>query len=101
MNDQDNPPDDETSKQEKTLQISTWNDIQLGPDESIILISPTGDLEAVALSMKNGNKEQVSLWLEDNTIDRPTEEQVNKWERSPTQKFCWIKVEPYTLIKVL
>ena len=57
------------------------------------------DLIQVAQSIAEDNTAQVASWLKSGELQRPTQEQVEDWDKTPARIFKSIVVQPYVLIQ--
>lgn len=82
----------------ETLDESEWK--WLAPHlvrDSVILVANGLDLLTVAEKVALDDQEQVSLWVSQGLLSKPTKEQIEAWTRLPEKKFMTVIVQPFVL----
>ncbi len=67
--------------------------------EALFMLTDNLDLPAVGFAMARDEVEYIKKWLADEEIFRPTNEQIEIWEKENT-KFQYLIVQPYVLVKI-
>lgn len=67
--------------------------------EALFMISDELELPAVGYTMASDQVEYIKKWLAEEQMYRPTEEQIDAWEKDNTE-FKYLIVQPYVLVKI-
>lgn len=66
---------------------------------SLLLVLPGIDLLDVGYRVAVDDKAAVAAWVKAGKIKRPTDEQIEAWNKEPSKKFMSVVVQPYVLIQ--
>lgn len=91
--------DDTSTQEEKAPELYNWQSLPVEADQTIILVANELKIVDALEAMKSGDEKLVAGWLEDGTLTKPTETQINKWERMEDKKFYCESIKPYLLIQ--
>lgn len=86
----------------ETLDQAEWN--WLSPHakrNSLIVVAQELDLVDVGVAIANDNVPSVQRWISEQLLYKPSDFQVEVWNRNPTQRFNALIVQPYVLIQEL
>jgi len=77
-----------------------WRELKIHLQRDAI-ITVSADLEIIdaAVAIADDNKEVVSDWINDNKLGKPTEDQLQSWEKTPEKLFRMLIVQPFILIQ--
>jgi hypothetical protein len=79
-----------------------WNDlIPHARRDALIVVSDTLNLLEVGEAIAGDNVPLVQGWIGGNLIQKPTNEQLNRWNASPTSAFNTLIVQPFVLIQAI
>jgi hypothetical protein len=91
-----------TSIQEQLAQDMAdieWSDlIPHCQRDAIIVVNEALNLIEAGVAIAQDNVTQVQFWVEEQLLQKPTEQQLSLWNQSPNQRFCTLIVQPYVLI---
>jgi len=67
------------------------------------LVVVHGDLELpdVGVAIASDNAVQVNRWIEEGLLTKPTETQLNQWQRCLQKQFRSLIVQPFVLIQAM
>ena len=92
--------DIKTQLKEQIAEID-WKDlIPHAQRDVIVIVHPQLDIIDVGCAIAEDNKNVVQNWINEQLLQKPTAEQLSKWNETPTQKFPTIIVQPFVLISV-
>jgi hypothetical protein len=83
---------------EETLDEADWS--WFAPHlkrDALILISIELDIVTVGEKIAQDDKAQVTEWIRNGKISKPTPQQIEDWNKSPEKKFLSLIVQPYVL----
>ena len=86
---------------EKQLAEIEWKDlIPHAQRDAIILVHPSLNLVDVGCAIAEDKSNVVQNWISEQLVQKPSAEQLSKWNETPTHKFQTIIVQPFVLISV-
>ena len=92
--------DIKTQLQEQIAEVD-WKDlIPHAQRDAIVIVHPQLDIIDVGCAIAEDNTSVVQNWISEQLLQKPTAEQLSKWNETPTQKFSTIIVQPFVLISV-
>jgi hypothetical protein len=84
----------------KDLAEVTWRDLRVHLQrEAIITVDAGLDLIVVAAAVAGDVSQQVQQWLEQGQLGKPSEEQLENWEREQDTLFRLLIVQPFILVQ--
>ncbi len=91
-----------TSIQEQLAQDMAnieWSDlIPHCQRDAVIVVDEALNLLEAGVAIAQDNVAQVQVWVEEQLLQKPTEQQLSLWNQSPSQRFSTLIVQPYVLI---
>ncbi len=91
-----------TSIQEQLAQDMAnieWSDlIPHCQRDAVIVVDEALNLIEAGVAIAEDNVAQVQVWVEEQLLQKPTEQQLSLWNQSPSQQFSTLIVQPYVLI---
>jgi hypothetical protein len=91
-----------TSIQEQLAQDMAnieWSDlIPHCQRDAVIVVDEALNLIEAGVAIAQDNVAQVQVWVEEQLLQKPTEQQLSLWNQSPSQRFSTLIVQPYVLI---
>ena len=77
-----------------------WRELKIHLQrDAIITVSATLDIIEVAEAVADDNKEVVENWIGNKQLGKPTEDQLNSWEKIQEKLFRMLIVQPFILIQ--
>ncbi|RLB69469.1 MAG: DUF2288 domain-containing protein [Deltaproteobacteria bacterium] len=77
-----------------------WRELKIHlKRDAIIVVSVELDLIDVGVAVADDDKTLVETWVTSNQLNKPTEKQLESWEKSPEQRFQMLIVQPFILIQ--
>ncbi len=77
-----------------------WSDLESHYQrDAVIVVSPVIDLAEAAAVVAEDSKEQLTIWLDEKKIYKPSSEEIKIWE-SEDQIFNFLIVQPFVLIQI-
>jgi len=77
-----------------------WRELKIHLQrDAIITVSTTLDIITVAEAVANDNKEAVEGWIGNKQLGKPTEDQLNSWEKTQEKSFRMLIVQPFILLQ--
>lgn len=67
--------------------------------EALFMLDEHLDLAAVGFAMARDEVEYIKQWINANEVYRPTDEQIELWEKNNTE-FQYLIIQPYVLVKI-
>lgn len=91
-----------TSIQEQLAQDMAnieWSDlIPHCQRDAVIVVDEALNLIEAGVAIAEDNVAQVQVWVKEQLLQKPTEQQLSLWNQSPSQQFSTLIVQPYVLI---
>lgn len=85
---------------EKQVFKSPWSDIrEHAKRDAIILVSSAIPLAMAAKAIVENNSETVNVWIEQQTIGKPSQEQLDQWGANLNKPFLFFIAQPYVLVQ--
>ena len=87
-----------------SLEILTglWSDLKAHLERhAVFLVHGDLDLREVSEKVAADDAKAIALWIEENLISRPTPQQTDAWDETPSRTFRFAIVQPYVLIQEL
>lgn len=66
---------------------------------ALIVVAQDLDLAEVGVKVSTDAVAEVSGWLSEGQLARPTQEQAESWDQNPDRHFRFLIVQPYVLIQ--
>jgi hypothetical protein len=66
--------------------------------DAVIVVDEALNLIEAGVAIAQDNVAQVQVWVEEQLLQKPTEQQLSLWNQSPSQRFSTLIVQPYVLI---
>jgi hypothetical protein len=103
MSDHQRPPRALIQKElEKSIDRTTWADLRKHlVRDVIILVSPELPLLEAAMGAATNDEAQVAAWIQSGLLRKPSQEQLEAWEKTFDLPFLMVVVQPFILIQVL
>ncbi len=92
-----------TDNSDRKLEIApvTWHVLRPHLErDAIILVKAENDLRTVANEIAADNTSVVSAWIEDGSLSKPSDDQVDLWNSDPTLEFQCAIVQPFVLVQL-
>ena len=87
-------------KLKKDVADISWKDLQPhAKRDAIIVITEELDLTEVAVAIAEDNTTSVQAWISDQSIAKPTSEQLAEWNQTPEKQFIALIVQPFVVVK--
>ena len=84
----------------KDIAEISWTDIVPHVKrDAVIIVKPELDLSEVAAAIAEDNTPSVRGWIADNSITKPTVEQLSRWNDNPQKQFTALIVQPFVVVK--
>ncbi len=75
-----------------------WSDLKAHADRSAMLIVDASlNLVEVAVAVANDDTTKVQQWLRDASLQRPSDQQIERWSHTPQKPFVAVIVQPFVL----
>lgn len=68
--------------------------------DAVIVVGAPLELLVVGEQIANNNTQQVGEWIQQGLLRKPSKQEIQFWDQTPTQKFQTLIVQPYVLITV-
>jgi hypothetical protein len=79
----------------------SWKDIIPHCQRDAVIVVHEGlDMVEVGAAIAQDKVAQVQAWVEEQLLQKPTDQQLSLWNQSPEQPFSALIVQPYVLISV-
>jgi len=69
--------------------------------QAVIVVSAQLDLLDVGVAIAQDNVAVVQGWIDSQLVQKPSSEQLSRWNDNPTQRFRSIIVQPYVVVQEL
>lgn len=87
-------------KLKKDLMRTRWRQLRVHMRrDALILVSSELSLLDVGLALAEDDSAQVQTWIEDKSIQKPTPDQLQAWEKELEQPFWMLIVQPFVLFQ--
>ena len=87
-------------KLEQDVADISWKDLQPhAKRDAIIIIKQELDLPEVAVAIAEDNTTSVQGWIGNQSIAKPTAEQLTSWNQTPEKQFTALIVQPFVVVK--
>ncbi len=78
----------------------SWQDLQPhAKRDAIIVIKDELDLTEVAVAIAEDDAALVQGWIGDQSVSKPTSEQLTQWNQTPEKQFIALIVQPFVVVK--
>ncbi len=78
----------------------SWRELKIHLQrDAIIVVAADLDLIHVAVAVAEDDKSQVETWINANQLGKPTEKQLESWEKEPDTPFKMLIVQPFILVQ--
>lgn len=78
----------------------SWKDLQPhAKRDAIIIVKPELDLTEVAVAIAEDNTVSVQSWIGEQSITKPTSQQLTDWNQSLDKQFMALIVQPFVIIQ--
>jgi len=78
----------------------SWRELKIHlKRDAIIVVAAELDLIDVAVAVANDDKSLVEVWIGENQLGKPTEEQLKSWEEESEYRFKMLIVQPFILVQ--
>jgi len=67
----------------------------------LITVAAELDLSEAGERIAADDSEALTAWISDGKVGKPTEEEIEKWDKEPGKKFLTLIISPYVLIQAL
>jgi hypothetical protein len=67
--------------------------------DAIVVVDGHLDLAEVGVALANDNVTSVQHWIGEGLLSKPTQLQLNDWERDRHKRFTTLIVQPYVLVQ--
>ncbi len=85
---------------EKDLAEVEWSALRIHLQrDALILVAPQLDLVEVACKVAEDAASEISCWIEQGQVGKPTEEQLTVWETQLDKPFRMLIAAPYILLQ--
>lgn len=87
-------------KLEKDVAEISWQDLQPhAKRDAIIVIKEELELSEVAVAIAEDNTTSVKGWIGEESIAKPTFQQLTDWNQTPEKQFTALIVQPFVVVK--
>ena len=87
-------------KLEKDVANISWQDLQPhAKRDAVIIIKDDLDLSEVAVAIAEDNTASVQGWISEQSIAKPTSQQLTDWNQTPEKQFTALIVQPFVVVK--
>lgn len=88
------------AKLEKDVAEISWKDLQPhARRDAIIVVKKELELSAVAVAIAEDNTTLVQGWIADQSIAKPTSQQLTAWNSTPQKQFTTLIVQPFVIVQ--
>ena len=85
---------------EKDVADISWQDLQPhAKRDAIIVVKQELDLPEVAVAIAEDNTASVQDWISQQSIAKPSAEQLTDWNQTPQKRFTALIVQPFVVVK--
>jgi hypothetical protein len=87
-------------KLSEDIDESDWSMLEAHHErKAVFIVADELDVIEVAIAMAKDNVEDVKTWMADQSLASPTEEQIASWGSDLQQRFIFLIIQPYVLVK--
>ena len=87
-------------KLEKDVADISWKDLQPhAKRDAVIVIKEELDISEVAVAIAEDNTASVKGWISEQSIAKPTSQQLTDWNQTPEKQFIALIVQPFVVVK--
>ena len=85
---------------EKDVADISWQDLQPhAKRDAVIVVTQELDLPEVAVAIAEDNTTSVQDWIAQQSIAKPSAEQLTDWNQTPQKQFTALIVQPFVVVK--
>ena len=85
---------------EKDVADISWQDLQPhAKRDAVIVVAQELDLPEVAVAIAEDNTTSVRDWIAQQSIAKPSAEQLTDWNQTPQKQFTALIVQPFVVVK--
>ena len=85
---------------EEGLGLAPWAEIRAHQERNaVIVVSPALEILEVGVRLAQDDSEKVGAWIQKGLVSKPTANQLEVWEASPSSKFLILVVQPWVLLQ--
>jgi len=78
----------------------SWRELKIHlKRDAIIVVAADLDLIDVAVAVASDDKSLVEVWIGEDQLGKPTEEQLKSWEEESDYRFKMLIVQPFILVQ--
>lgn len=89
-------------KLKETLDEAEWSWLRdHALRDGIIIVARDLELLAAGEAIASDDSRQVSTWIQQGLLKKPTAAQLQQWDATPTRRFMSLVVSPYVLMQEL
>jgi hypothetical protein len=78
----------------------TWKDLQPhAKRDAVIVVREELDLSEVAVAIAEDNATSVQSWISEQSIAKPTVQQLTEWNNEPQKQFITLIVQPFVIVQ--
>lgn len=82
------------------VELVAWHWLRPHHQRDALWVVAAGlDLEIVATALARDNAAAVRAWLADDSLCKPKQEQLDRWENHPEQPLAMLIVQPFVLVQ--
>jgi len=67
--------------------------------DAVVIVTLGLDLLEVGVAIANDNVTSVQRWIGEQLIYKPSDDQLHRWNQTPTKRFTALIVQPYVLVQ--
>jgi len=87
-------------KLEKDVADISWQELQPHAKRDAIIVIKEGlDLSEVAVAIAEDNTDVVQGWIGEQSVAKPSAEQLTDWNQNPQKQFVALIVQPFVVVK--
>ncbi|MEN9871979.1 MAG: hypothetical protein RLZZ171_2971 [Cyanobacteriota bacterium] len=87
-------------KLQKDVADISWNELQPhAKRDAIIVIKDELELAEVAVAIAEDNTAFVQNWIENQSIAKPSSQQLTEWNQTPEKQFVALIVQPFVVVQ--
>jgi len=84
----------------RDLAEANWRELKIHLQRDVIIVVAADlDLIEAAVAVADDDKTQVEVWIGENRLAKPTEDQLKIWEEKPDNLFKMLIVQPFILVQ--
>ena len=78
----------------------SWQDLlPHAKRDAIIVVKEELDLSEVGMAIAEDNTVSVKTWIGEQSISKPTTDQLANWNKEPQKQFTTLIVQPFVIVK--